>query len=214
MKKIVLILIIGIMTFALAACGSQTTDSADTVKYKGQKYVYLEYPANVFYYDYNGSSHDNFEEVDGIYPIDSPQWDMIWNSGDLYCDKHSADAAAAYYADDENYTWYYLIESDEEDNEINALPVTVTASELEVVYDVENQEKGFALFFEEFDALGSLFKISKDGIVRGTLSIGKYEDTWYWRSEIIDDSLERDGTWPEYVQPLPETLSSKIIEAE
>jgi len=79
---------------------------------------------------------------------------------------------------------------------------------------VEEQERELAVFFEEFEKLGSVFKISKDGVVRGTISIGKYEGQWYWRSEVIDESREKDGTWPEYVQALPETLSSKIEQAE
>ena len=57
---------------------------------------------------------------------------------------------------------------------------------------------------------GSIAKISKDSVVRGTLSIAKYDGNWYWKSEVIDESREKDGTWPEYVQPLPESLNEKI----
>lgn len=206
--------ILAVSIVLTTGCGSQTTDNADTVKYDGKKYVSLEYPANVLYYDYNGNSHDNFEEVDGIYPIDSPNWDMIWNGGDLYCIKKHIDKANSYYADDSNYEWYALIDSDDYDNEINSYPIEVTAEETEAVYGVEEQERELAVFFEEFEKLGSVFKISKDGVVRGTISIGKYEGQWYWRSEVIDESREKDGTWPEYVQALPETLSSKIEKAE
>ena len=214
MKRYCLLGILILSLALLVGCGNQTSNSADTVKYEGNEYVAVEYPANVFYYDYNGSSEDNFEEVDGIYPIDSHEWEMIWNGGDLYCIEDRAAEANEYYANDENYEWYYLIDSDEEDNETNTLPVTVTASELEGVYGVESKEKELAVYFDDFEALGSLFKISKDGVMRGTLSIGKYDGAWYWRSEVIDESQERDGTWPEYVQPLPESLSDKITEAE
>ena len=37
---------------------------------------------------------------------------------------------------------------------------------------------------------------------------------WNGKSEIIDESRENDGTWPEYIQPLPETLDRKIKEAK
>ena len=209
-NKISLAICLIFATIVLAGCGTQTVDSDNLVKYRGHKYAPLEYPTNVFYYDYNGNSHDNFAEVDGIYPIDSPNWDMIWNGGDLYCIKKHVSEANEYYANDENYTWYYLIDSDEEDNEINSVPIELTAEELDAVYNVENKERDLALFFEDFEKQGSLFKISEDGIVRGTISIAKYQGQWYWKSEVIDESQERDDTWPEYVQPLPDSLSDKI----
>jgi len=188
--------------------GSQTVDLADTVRYKGKMYTAVEYPANVFCYDYNGNDSDNFDEPDGIYPIKSPKWDIIWNGGDLYCISDCVDEANAYYADDENYEWYVQI--DAEDDESDAYPIKVTAAESAAVCDLETEEKDIAVYFDEFEKLGSIFKVSRDGIVRGTISVGKYDGRWYWRSEIIDESRECDGTWPEYIQPLPETLDTKI----
>ena len=215
MKKwFVFISVLIICTMSLAACGEHSSNYAYTVRYEGKEYVALEFPANIFYYDYNGNSHDNFSEVDGRYPIDSPKWDMIWNGGDLYCIKSSADEAKAYYADDKNYVWYVLIDSDEEDNEINSCPITVDAAELEVIYNIESRDRDLAAFFDQFEKHGSVFKISKDGVVRGTISVVKYNGIWYWKSEVIDESQELDGTWPEYIQPLPASLSEKIAEAE
>ena len=213
-RKSICICILIFSVLLLAGCGNQAANSGDTVKYEGKKYVSLEYPANVFYYDYNGNSHDNFEEVDGIYPIDSPNWDMIWNGGDLYCIKKHVEDANSYYADDSNYVWYALIDSDDYDNEANSYPIEVTSEEIEAVCGVDDQDKDLAVFFEEFEKLGSVFKISEDGVVRGTISIGKYNGHWYWRSETIDESREEDGTWPEYIQALPKSLDSKIKEAE
>ena len=215
MKKAMLCMCACILVISLlAGCGNQVENTADTTKYNGKTYVSLSYPANVFYYDYNGNSHDNFEDVDGKYPIDSPKWDMIWNGGDLYCIKKRITEAEEYYANDDNYSWYALVDRDEEDNEINSCPITVTDAELQAIYDVEYQEKDLAVFFDEFEKLGSVFKISKDGVVRGTISVGKYKGHWYWKSEIIDESIEQNDTWPEYIQPLPDSLSRKIIEAE
>ena len=195
-------------------CNSEPNQSEDTVKYGGKEYVYLELPANIFYHYYNGNSHDNFEEVDGTYPIDSPKWDMVWVGGDLYCAKDSVEEAVSYYANDDNYVWYALVDRDIEDNEINSCPIDITDTELTSTYDIENKEKTLAVYFEDFEKLGSLFKISKDGVVRGTITIGKYKGDWYWRSETIDESTERDGTWAEYIQPLEKSLSDKITEAE
>ena len=211
MRKLILttgLFIVAAAMLLLSGCGCQT---ADTVKYEGDRYVCLEYPANIFYYDYNGNSHDNFEEVDGIYPIDSHQWNMIWNGGDLYCIKDHADEAVRYYADDENYDWYISI--DEED-ESALYPIEVTAAETEGLYAVDEKEKNLAVYFNELEKQGSIIKISKDGIVRGTTSIGKYNNEWYWRSETIDENRECEGTWPEYIQLLPESLDSKIKHIE
>jgi hypothetical protein len=126
------------------------------------------------------------------------------------------DKANSFYSNDDNYVWYVVIDSegDSEDSEINSCPVEVTDEELEEIYAVEDRKRDLAVFFEDFEKMGSLFKISEDGMVRGTISIGKYDGKWYWRSEVIDESQERDGTWPEYVQPLPDTIDLKIKENE
>ena len=207
------ICILIISSMLLVGCNQQDTGDLDTVKYEEKEYVFIEYPMNEFYYDYNGSSHDNFEEVDGIYPVDSSKWDMIWNGGDLYCAKDYAKEANRYYADDENYDCYIVIDTEDEGEE-NAYLVNLTEEELDSIYDLEEKEKTTSAFWEEFEAFGSIIKISKDGMVRGTISIAKFSGNWYWKSEIIDESREEDGTWPEYIQPLPETLDSKIKEAE
>ena len=195
----------------LTGCNQQAADSTDIVNYEGTDYAFVEYPANIFYYDYNGNSSDNFVEVDGIYPIASPQWDMIWNGGDLYCDKNAVEEASSYYANDDNYDWYVVIDTADEEL---SYPVNIMDEELDAIYSLEDMEKDKSVFWEEFEAQGSLVKISKDGIVRGTLSIAKCDGSWYWKSELIDESREEDGTWPEYVQPLPESLDSKIKEVE
>ena len=199
------------LTFAfLPGCGIKAHTSGDEVQYEGKEYSIIEYPTNVFSYDYNGNSHYDLEEVVGIYPIDSPNWDMIWNDGTLYCDKKYATKAKAFYADDGNYVWYLLIDRDVEDNEGYSVDIELTADELDYVYNIYDKEKALAVFFDDFEKTASIFKISNDGVVRGTLSIGKYKGEWYWRSEIIDENRENDGTWPEYVQPLPKSLSDKI----
>lgn len=206
-KKRNTIFLVLILNILLIGCSKQNTENNNVVNFEGKEYESLEYPANEFYYAYNGNSHDNFEEVDGRYPIDSPQWEMIWNAGDLYCAVDSVKEAEEYYSNDDNYDWYVVI--DTEDDELS-YPIDVNDDELKCIYKLEEMERTTSLFWEEFESQGSLIKISKDGIVRGTISIIKYDDCWYWKSEVIDESREKDGDWPEYVQPLPETLNKKI----
>ena len=105
-RKIFMTIIISLL---LTGCANQQSENVSVVKYEDKEYVELEYPQSIFYYDYNGNPHDNFEEVDGIYPIDSPKWEVIWNGGDLYCIKDRAEEAKEYYASDANYVWYLFI---------------------------------------------------------------------------------------------------------
>lgn len=88
------------------------------------------------------------------------------------------------------------------------------AAELEGIYNIESRDRDLAVFFDQFEKHGSVFKISEDGVVRGSISVAKYNGIWYWKSEVIDESQECDGTWPEYIQPLPASLNEKISEAE
>ena len=206
-KIINTLIIVLILNMLLSGCSNENTENYNKVDFEGKEYQLLEYPANEFYYAYNGNSHDNFEEVDGRYPIDSPQWEMIWNAGDLYCAVDSVEEAEDYYSNDDNYVWYVVI--DTEDDEMS-YPINVNDDELEDIYKLEEMERTTSLFWEEFESQGSLIKISKDGIVRGTISIIKFDGCWYWKSEVIDESREKDGDWPEYVQPLPKTFNNKI----
>lgn len=212
LKKTVLYMVSLLLSgMLLAGCVKQSINNQDTVSYEGVEYAFLDYPSNIFYYDYNGNDSDKFEEVDGIYPIESAQWNMIWNGGDLYCDKSLVEEAANYYASDENYDWYIVIDTEDEESSHS---INITNEELDVIYGLEEMKKNKSVFWEEFESQGSLVKISKDGMVRGTLSVAKCDGNWYWKSEIIDESREEDGTWPEYVQPLPESLNNKIIEVQ
>ena len=207
-KMIISVSAISIVSTLLVGCNYQTTSDVDLVEYEGKEYACEEYPISVFYYTYNGSGFENFAEVDGIYLLDNTQWEMIWNAGDLYCIKEKIDEANRYYAAEENYDWYIQIDTEEDD--VIELPIEVTEEEREKICDVENMERDLAVYFDEFESLGSIVKVSKDDMVHGIISIAKYNGKWYWKSEVIDDSKTRDDTWPEYIQPLPDSINDKI----
>ena len=155
-RKIFMTIIISLL---LTGCANQQSENVSVVKYEDKEYVELEYPQSIFYYDYNGNPHDNFEEVDGIYPIDSPKWEVIWNGGDLYCIKDRAEEAKEYYASDANYVCYLFI-GDEDDEDFVAVDIELTESELEEVCKLEELERSASVFWEEFDDFGSIAKIS------------------------------------------------------
>ena len=91
-------------------------------------------------------------------------------------------------------------------------PITITEEELSYIYSMEDMEKKKSIFYDEIEIFGSLSKISKDGIIIGITETAYCDGSWYWRSEVIDESREKYGTWAEYVQKLPDSLNEKIIE--
>ena len=110
------------------------------------------------------------------------------------------------YADDENYTWSVLVE-DPQTEETHVVPVTVSADDRAFIYNMENIKGDTTLFFDDIELFGSLVKTHKDGVISASTSLAYHADTWYWRSETIDDSVEG---WPEYVVPLPNSITAQI----
>lgn len=190
-----------IMSVFFTGCSSQ-----DTLEYEGEKYVLLEYPASVFYYDYQYDDSGEFE-VEGIYPFKGTQWDMVWVEGDVYCIKDQAKEAAAYYGNDANYEWFVVI--DEEDEEVT-YPLRLTTEEIESLYAIEEAERDNSIFFEEIETFGSIIKVSKDGFIKAGIGLAQYDGSWYWRTETINEDKEQDGAWAEYICELPETVIEKI----
>lgn len=180
----------------------------DVMKYDGDKYLPIEYNQDIFAYYYIGDSE--YGEEGEVSPVEGSKFDMVQCEGDLYCLKDEQEAAQSYYSSDENFIWSVAVDTEDD---IVTCPLEVTEEEMGAVYGIENQEKDQAIFFDEIEAFATLTKTSKDGIVSGVTELAYYEGNWYWRSEIIDESREKDGDWPEYVYAIPETLSQKITDA-
>lgn len=175
----------------------------DTITYKGKKYVYLEYNADVFYYDYNNPNNDYFE-VDEISPINHEKWDMIFLDGDLFIHENQVKEATKYYSDDKNYEWSIVIENGEKEK---TFPISLTESELEYLYNLENFKKEETISFEDIKKFGTLTKTSKDKTVSAVLNFAYCNNYWYWKTEKMTDSKEENL---EYVIKLPKTLNNKI----
>ena len=52
--------------------------------------------------------------------------------------------------------------------------------------------------------MGTLKKVSKDGFISAIICLANYNDSWYYRTEIMNEKDE------EYIIVLPETLNKKI----
>lgn len=190
------------------ACGVLfTRPMDDVVKYEGEVYDSMTFSRDIFYYDCNVEG--NYEE-DIKYPIEGAAWKMVYCNGDMFCISDELDDAETYYADDANYDWYAVIDTEDD---TQTYPIVVTEEEMAYLNSIENMPEDTAIFFEEIEQMATLSKVSKDGIIKGVTELAYYEGSWYWRSEIIDESREEDGTWPEYVYKLPESMTESINDA-
>lgn len=178
----------------------------DTVKYEGEKYSILGYPADIFMYDL-AQGADNYEEDETV-PLDGSQWRMVYNNCDVYCHTDDFDDANSYYNKHENYVWYVTIEDGDKEF---TYPLEISMEDFEYIYRMEDMDRETSIFFDEIETQGSIIKISKDGFIEGRTGLAEYQGQWYWRTETIDENRERDGEWPEYMIPLPETVSDQII---
>ncbi len=196
----------------------------DRFTFQGKTYEPVYYSEEIFYYDIvfgeDGKAAANIEtrpsfwnvffndqEKGTIYYVETGVGELLCYEGQLYSPVEKLDEAAAYYMDDSHYSWY--IEIDDEETE-HRYPIMVTDEEMEEIDAMDELKKEKSYFFEEASQMGTLIKVSGDGLVSGRLSVGCFEGQWYWRTEIADESNEKDDWWAEYVQPLPETLNKKI----
>ncbi len=204
-EKMIRLFVAAIVVCAAAACGFVFTgQDSDSISHDGTEYVPLHFSEDIFYYDLNIGI--DYEE--GVkYSFEGRCGSMLYYDGDIYCEKGRQEETVAYYADDGNYEWQITVET--EDSE-QTYRLELTDEELIYLYGMEDMKKEFALYFEDIEKFGTLAKISKDGLIEGVTELGYYNGSWYWRSEIIDENREKDGTWPEYMQKLPATMIEKI----
>ncbi len=195
----------GIILLVMAMVLMFVPSANDTVKYEGEKYTLLQYPMDIFFYDL-AEGVDGYREDETV-PLKGSWWPMVYNNGDVFCDEDDIYDANAYYNNHENYYWYVIIETEDEEK---TYPIEISIEDFGYIYRMEDMDKETAIFFEEIEKQGSLIKTSKDGFIEGRTGLAQYKGRWYWRTEIIDESRECDGEWPEYVIPLPETVGDEI----
>lgn len=192
-----------ILTFfiVLFILKNEQDKNRDTIKYNGKTYVYLEYNMDIFNYDFISN---DYYEIDLIHPIEHDKWDMIYFNGDLFVVDDQVKKAINYYSNDKNYDWLFVLDVDDTEKEF---PISIRRIDLKYIYKMDDMKKRNSLLFDEIEKMGSLKKVSKDNTIYASIGLAYYQDNWYWRSEIIDDSKEND---PEYVIKLPNDLNNKI----
>ena len=177
----------------------------DTVSYQGETYVCLTYNPDLFAYHFRGGDGYVYVE-DAVHPVPHETWHVVCFDGDVFVLEREVKQAKKYYADDDNYEWYFVLDGEETETEFL---ISVTEEEREYIYDMDNMEKQMTLLFEEIEKMGSLRKTSKDGFISAVTGLAYFDGAWYWRTERIDINQTGD---PEYIIPLPESLNQKLRE--
>ena len=202
-----ILLALSVVFFALVIYIVVAGPRANFIAFDGHTYKYVEFPADIFYYDLKNGG--DFEQGE-MYHLDGGQWEMAYCDGDIYCIRGKSWKANKYYNDNDNYIWNVIIETDDIENSYS---IEISKEDSDYIYNMENMNKNTAIFFDEIETQGSLIKVSKDGFIEGRTGLAEYDGKWYWRTETIDENRERDGEWPEYVIPLPDAVSDEIMES-
>ena len=177
----------------------------DTVSYQGETYVCLTYNLDLFAYYFQGGE-DYVYVAEVVHPVPHETWDIVCLEGDVFVLEREVKQAKKYYADDDNYEWYFVLDGEETETEFL---ISVTEEERAYIYDMDDMEKRMTLLFDDIEKMGSLKKISKDGAVSAVTGLAYFDGAWYWRTERIDINQAGD---PEYIIPLPESLNQKLRE--
>ena len=196
-KNIVVLL----LSFIVIICLMLKQESfKDTISYKGKTYVNLEYNMDIFTYGFN--SNEYYEE-DIIHPIKHKKWDAVYFDGDLYILDKQVKEAKKYYKDDNNYEWFIVFDINDEEIKKS---ISISKEELKYLYDIENKSRKETMKFDDIKGFASIKKISKDNTVYALISLANYKDSWYYKTEVMNDNDE------EYIIDLPESLNQKIFD--
>jgi len=193
--------IVLLLSFVMIICLILKQESfKDTISYKGKTYVNLEYNMDIFTYGFN--SNEYYEE-DIIHPIKHKKWDAVYFDGDLYILDKQVKEAKKYYKDDNNYEWFIVFDINDEEVKKS---ISISKEELKYLYDIENKSRKDTMKFDDIKGFASIKKISKDNTVYALISLANYKDSWYYKTEVMNDNDE------EYIIDLPESLNKKIFD--
>ena len=170
----------------------------DTIQYKGETYILLEYNMDIFTYNHNSN---NYYEEDIIHPVSHNKWNIIYFNGDLYILDKQIEEATKYYADDKNYKWYVVF--DNEDKEIKK-SISVNKNELLYLYSLEKIKRTKTIIFNDIETFASILKVSKDNTVQAIITLAQVGGLWYYKTEVMTDNNR------EYVIKIIDSLNDKI----
>lgn len=198
-KKVKYILLFFIVLFViLIGIFIGNNKYVDTVKYKGNTYVLLEYNSDIFTYYHNSN---RFYEEDIIHPVSHNKWNVVYFNDDLFVLDKEVKIAKKYYSNDSNYKWFIVFNGDDSDVKKS---ISLTKNELKNLYNIESSKKKIDITFDEINKFGDLLKVSKDGLVQGIVTLAQVDGNWYYKTEVMTDDDK------EIVIELEKTLNDKI----
>ena len=162
-------------------------DNVNTIKYKGDSYVLLEYNEDIFTYNYNGNE---YLEVDEIHELKHDKWKVIYQEGDLLFLDEDIKEATKYYTNDDNYDWFIVFNSGE--TELKKV-ISITDEELVVLNNLDRVKAEKTILFEDIELFADILKISKDGFVQGITTVALVEGNWYYKTEVMADDTRKDS---------------------
>ena len=149
-KNILIILILTIFISVVLTI-FKDKEELDTITYKNNTYVLLEYNMDIFNYDLN---KNNYYEEDIIHPIPNKKWNVVYFDGDLFILDKQVKEATKYYQDDNNYEWYFIVDEEETDGfwvaEIDSLPeilpliLLTLSTTVYILLDIVPSSNGFS----------------------------------------------------------------------
>lgn len=170
----------------------------DTISYKGETYVLLEYNMDIFTYNHNSNV---YYEEDIIHPVFHKKWNVVYFNGDLFVLNKQVKKATKYYSNDNNYNWYIVF--DNEDKTIKK-SISISKDELLNLYNMDTAKRNDTITFEDIDVFGDVLKVSKDGLVQAVMNLVQVDNVWYYKTEIMTDDDR------EYVIKITDSLNDKI----
>lgn len=202
MKKIMKIIIPLILIVFLLTISILITDNnkyKDTITYKGKTYELLEHNMDIFTYFYNSNT---YLEEDKIHKVSHNKWDILYFNGDLFVLDKQVKKTTKYYQDDKNYNWFITYERDDL---LIEKEIDLTKKELDYLYNIESIKKEQTMTFDDIKQFVDIEKVSKDNLIKGRTNFVNYQDSFYWKTEIMTDDDR------EYIIKLPESINNKIF---
>lgn len=200
LKALFIIAVVLVLCCSVLVFTNRSKKFRDIVNYNGKTYELLEYNMDIFTYYFK--CNDYFEE-DAIHPVSNEKWDAVYFNGDVFVEESKVKDAIKLYSHDKNYNWFVTF--DKEDSQIK-IPLSVTEKELKSLYNMEDFREKETMTFDDIKQFASIVKESKDGFVYALITLAQCYDSWYWKTEIMNDNDE------EYIVPVPETLSEKLFD--
>ncbi len=117
-----------------------------------------------------------------------------------------------FYTDFSNYTWQFVKTTGVQDPERTDLKLT--KQDFKDIAALSDQNADTPIDLSDYldSIVYTLTKTSPDGIYTGTIEVIKYEDDWYWVSELTDENAKEEENAFPLCQKLPKHLSSQFTE--